>query len=193
MPWSKSSCNVKTHISSSFMSTGENKALHSTEPFLYVLPRTSYRCLFTPVGRCSSYRIVMGRKTSKAHGSTSNLPSQPYINTSKSWETSQAAGKVWKKRQIAYLHSTRTFTSQRIVTPSPTSCYNRIKINAGIMPSWPQALFFPSKHIQWKGLNTHLIWQAFRFTKNVVKVKSYLGHSWVPMSKVIQQCFSCCC
>lgn len=126
---------MRTHITSSPVSTGANKALCSTEPFLHVLLRTSYRCLFTPVGRCSSYRTVMGRKTSKARGSTSNLPSQPSINTSKSWESSQAAGKVWKKGRIAYLHSTRTFTSQRIVTPSPTSCYNRIKINAGIMPS----------------------------------------------------------
>lgn len=79
---------MKTHATSSPMSTGENKALCSTDPFLHVLPRTSYMCLFIPVGRCSSYKIVMGRKTSKAHESTLNLPSQPYINTSKSWETS---------------------------------------------------------------------------------------------------------
>lgn len=152
---------------------------------------TSRGCLFPPASRRGRYRRARHSTNSGSQGSGSSLPTQPYVNASKSRESGRAVGKVWKERRIAYLHSTCTFTSQRIVTPSPTSPHNRIKINAGIMPSWPQALFFPSKHIQWKGLNTHLIWQAFRFTKNVGKVKSYLGHSWVPMSKVTSQYFSC--
>lgn len=42
-----------------------------------------------------------------------------------------------------------------------------------------------SGYTEWKDLNTHLIWQAFRLTKNVARVKSYLRHLQAPVSKVV--------
>jgi len=79
---------MKIHVISPPISTGEDKALGNTDPLLPALPKTSYTCLFTSADRCSSYKIETGRTNSSSHGSTSQLPSQPYINASKSQETS---------------------------------------------------------------------------------------------------------